>query len=136
MAYLKMIWLQQSLTVEGFMLKEIFYLHPNSNGVRSEKYEIISIDDFVYVVILGKPTCSLWNSDEARNLIFNEIVERELRLIPHSKIRLLVVLGELIEKKSLEFEAMTSKTGKVITDFERRIEPSQALLDNIVQILS
>ncbi|HHC7058527.1 TPA: hypothetical protein ACN37P_004438 [Vibrio parahaemolyticus] len=57
-------------------------------------------------------------------------------LMPYSKIRLLVVLGELIVKKSLEFEVMTFTTGKVMTDFDRRIKPSQELLDNIAQILS
>lgn len=118
-----------------YMLKDIFYVHPNSNRVASEKYGVVSHEGIAYIIIIGNKTCSLWNSDEARDLILNEVIRKDLNLVTLSKIQLLVSLGELSQKKTLQFDLYWQEKSKnlVRTDFEQRITPSQELLDVIAK---
>ncbi len=113
------------------MKKDIFYTHPNSQAITKETYTIVLHDGIAYVVILGQSACTLWNSDRARDLIFNEIIRRELRLVAVPDIRLIVSLGELVQGKTLLFQPFWKDKlqGVVYTDFEERQVPSVELLE-------
>ncbi|USD32595.1 MULTISPECIES: hypothetical protein [Vibrio] len=118
-----------------YMLKDIFYVHPNSNRVTSEKYGVVSHKGIAYIAIMGNKMCSLWNSDEARDLLLNEVIRRDLSLVTLSKVQLLVSLGELTQKRTLQFDLFWQEKSKRIvrTDFEQRITPSQELLDVVAK---
>ncbi|HHP0472719.1 hypothetical protein [Vibrio harveyi] len=114
------------------MLKNIFYVHPNSNRVTSEEYGLTVHGGIVYITIIG---LSLWNSDEARDLILNEIIRKDLNLVSLSKVRVLVSLDKLTQRRTLQFDLFWSDKGIARTDFEQKEVPAQELLDIISKSL-
>ncbi|CCO45444.1 hypothetical protein VIBNISOn1_1480018 [Vibrio nigripulchritudo SOn1] len=115
------------------MTKQIIYVHPNSNRITSETYSITVLGDIAYIVMLCEKAGSLWNSDIARDKLLNEIISRELKLVPHFKIQLIVSLGEFSQQRTLQFKLYLKEEGStaLCTDFEKRILPKQELLDQI-----
>lgn len=110
-------------------------INASTSRVTSEKYGVIAHEGIAYIVIMGNKMCSLWNSDEARDLLLNEVIYRDLSLVTLSKVQILVSLGELTQNRALQFDLFWQEKNKRIvrTDFEQRITPPQELLDIVAK---